>query len=989
MFAPLFPTRRLRAPSLVLLLHALGCGGGDERDGDGGRPPAPYVPPACVEGRSFSTAHDDTTACGRPIAIGTGFGGNGHTESWDGRVFIVTKNTSAPPHAVGWVVRIFRPERLVRGAGGAPDFGNQAFSEELVLETDANGASHNAIAVIAAPGFAENPFASDASGNASHEGAFHTYELILYAQNYEQNSILQQRRLRVVVRDPLTVDARVESATFLEGFTFVKTVSDDTIHAIEPTLTADGRLLIAQGHPINDGRIDYLVYSWNASPGSVTGWSEPRFITDMYAVDRDTWVDGIRFADRFPIAQEPLRDQDGVAFTEGEPFHGAYPWISHDGTELFYMATVAGNDTLRPGERARRGGASVVGRFTRFAIRHIDGPINPSRDGATQSSTVRLFFSSPGATGTMWAPYHERSRDFAPYTAGHPVYPLFGSNTGNYTEVGFEDTLDGDYVLALRMNELVGHDSNVDETRTPDTSGHFNTGALEGARFPLEHDGNDEIVGISGQALYFPETGAVRVAHAASLEASEGLTVSLFVKRVVDMAVDAEDRARFLVRKAGVFELLLEEDGRVRATVHAGGSTRTTGAFGPALPLGAWIHVAFSYDAASGDLVGYRDGEQIVTVSGSGAPLDASTNDVLVGPDHDTTSPFLAPSKAIVLLDELLVSRVARTGREIARDAYRCAPPEPSAPLASLPLGLSPADLRVPADNLDSEGARALGRALFFDTRLSGAHDTSCATCHLPDRFLTDGRATALGVGPRFLSRNTPSLFNRAFGAAQFWDGASASLEEQALVPIENPAEMNLPLETALARIASVPGYVSRFESVFGAAPSGPSLARALAAYERSLLSGDARVDRYEAGDASALDASEIRGRAIFRGPRGRCLGCHGGSNYTDELFHNNGATCVADVGRIGATGRDRDLGLFKTPSLRDVAETAPYMHDGSLDTLADVIAAYDAGGHHTNRLDTEIRPLGLTAGERRDLEAFLRALTGSTTTLEIPTPVE
>src|SRR5207244_417804 len=150
------------------------------------------------------------------------------------------------------------------------------------------------------------------------------------------------------------------SASFLEPWQRLTTVSGKPINGIEPTVSADGRLLIVQGRPENNGDIDTLCYSWNATPGSTTGWSEPRSVADFYS-DRETLVDGIRFADRFPIAQQPLKAPDGSVFSAGQVVHGAYPWISHDGTELFFCACSAGKDGV---DRARRGASSVVGRWT-------------------------------------------------------------------------------------------------------------------------------------------------------------------------------------------------------------------------------------------------------------------------------------------------------------------------------------------------------------------------------------------------------------------------------------------------------------------------------------------------------------------------------------------------------------------------------------------------------------------------------------------------
>lgn len=943
----------------------------------------PFVPRACVPGDSFSTPRPKKSACAPPATIKTGMGGNGHSETWDGRVFLITKNTDAPPHTVGWVVRLFRPERLQKNEAGALDFSNQAFSGEVVLELNTDTNSHNALAVVPTPGFAENPFRSNEAGAAEAGGAFLTYELMIYAQNYEQESKLQARRARVVVKDPYSAEASVQSATMVDGFTLVTTKSGNHLRAIEPSISIDGRLLIAQGHPDNDGKIDYLVYSYNENPGALDGWTEFKFLSDMHT-EKDTLVAGVPFGERYPIARQQLTDSAGVAYAPSEPFHGAYPWISHDGTELFFMATVAGDNDARPGERARRGGASVIGRFTNWAARHIDGPINPSRDGKTAQSTVRLFFSSPGGFTTMWKPFRENDALSMPYSARGPSYPLFGSNTGDYNEVSFEDSLDRNYVLALRMNELVNHDAEIDPTRTPDTTGQFNTGLLEGAKFPIEQNGVDEIVGAVGQALYFPHDGGVRVAHSTSFgRISAGFSAQISVKRRVDLAQDAADRAVYLLHKPGSFALRLLESGQLEASVWVGGAERKSAPFG-GTPLDAWTHVAFSYDVATGALRTYVNGALEQETAGAPGALDVGTADLLVGPAGQSEAPpFVAGGTPLVLLDELTISDRPRLPEEIAASAFVCEPAAAPASFGPLPLGLRAKDLHVPADSINTEAARALGKQLFFDARLSGDEDMSCSTCHSPELAFTDARVTGLGNG-KFLSRNTQSLLNRAFGATQFWDGRSASLEAQTLIPISNPDEMNLPLDQALSRLSAIPGYVEQFQTVFGRAPDAEGLEHALAAFQRSLLSGNSAVDRYENGDRSALTPEQIRGRDLFLG-KGRCLGCHSGSNYSDEDFHNNGAACVGDEGLSALSGYVRDLGLFKTPTLRDVSKTAPYMHDGSLATLEAVVAAYNRGGDHRNNVDAEIFPLGLTTTEQADLVAFLKALDGAPVVVEAP----
>ncbi|MBL4847501.1 MAG: DUF4214 domain-containing protein, partial [Planctomycetes bacterium] len=303
---------------------------------------------------------------------------------------------------------------------------------------------------------------------------------------------------------------------------------------------------------------------------------------------------------------------------------------------------------------------------------------------------------------------------------------------------------------------------------------------------------------------------------------------------------------------------------------------------------------------------------------------------------------------------------------------------------AVLPLGIPASALRVPPGAATSNAAAALGELLFFEKRISRDGSVSCASCHRPALGFTDGLARARGVGGALGARNTPTVLNRALSSAQFFDGRASSLEVQALGPIENPDEMNLPIPDAVARLATSATYRARFRAAFGRGPSRATLAAALAAFQRRLLSGGSRVDRWEAGQGG-LTPREVRGRELFLG-RARCVACHVGPNFTNEAFHNTAsARSLSDRGRAAATGRASDEGRFKTPTLRDVSRTAPYLHDGSVGTLEEVIELYDRGGLRRSGRDVEIRALGLTPGEKADLAAFLRALDGPSTARQPP----
>jgi cytochrome c peroxidase len=297
-----------------------------------------------------------------------------------------------------------------------------------------------------------------------------------------------------------------------------------------------------------------------------------------------------------------------------------------------------------------------------------------------------------------------------------------------------------------------------------------------------------------------------------------------------------------------------------------------------------------------------------------------------------------------------------------------------------IPLGLD-SYMPIPEANPLTPKKAALGRELFRDPLLSRDHQISCATCHDPERGFSDNRPVAVGVFGRQGNRRVPRIVNRGYGKAFFWDGRIATLEEQVLQPILSAKEMDLTLEEAVARLNGVPRYRQLFSEVFERDISAPDLARALASYVRTILAGDSPYDRHLQGNAEALSEEARQGLRIFRG-KGNCTLCHLGPNLTDEGFHNTGIAWregrFDDDGRYIVTRNDSERGSFKTPTLREVARTPPYMHDGSLATLEEVIAYYDRGGNRNPQLDPEMRPLGLTEEEKRALAAFLRSLSGT-----------
>ena len=295
-----------------------------------------------------------------------------------------------------------------------------------------------------------------------------------------------------------------------------------------------------------------------------------------------------------------------------------------------------------------------------------------------------------------------------------------------------------------------------------------------------------------------------------------------------------------------------------------------------------------------------------------------------------------------------------------------------------------------PGGRAPSAAEIQLGRTLFFDTKLSSNDRVSCGTCHRPDRGFADGLRFSVGVSGTPLKRHTPHLYNLAWNHTFFWDGRASSLEEQAVAPIRNPEEMGMPGDTAAAKLRGDAAYAATFSEVFPrSGVTMGNIARALAAFERTIVTRDSAADRYAAGDTAALDERAVRGRTLFFG-RARCSTCHSGANFTDGLFHNTGVM-GDDIGRA-AFDRVGEFQMrpypffqmrraFKTPSLRNVALTAPYQHDGSEATLLEVVTFYNKGGRDPQSYGKalDIRPLNLTDSDLQDLVAFLEGLTGVT----------
>jgi len=322
---------------------------------------------------------------------------------------------------------------------------------------------------------------------------------------------------------------------------------------------------------------------------------------------------------------------------------------------------------------------------------------------------------------------------------------------------------------------------------------------------------------------------------------------------------------------------------------------------------------------------------------------------------------------------------------------------------------------RIPSDNPMTDTKVSLGRELYFDKRLSVDGTVSCATCHDPANAFTDHTVLAIGASSKFGARNAPTILNAMFAELLFWDGRAASLEEQAKQPLTSPFEMGLRSNDAVvAQVVAVPDYREMFRRVFRQEGiTIDSIVKAIAAYERTQLSGNSPFDRFISGDTNAITEAQKRGWELFKG-KAKCIECHAFTTsspfFTDFKFHNSGIGVndnelhelthraekmtlsdprghidasvnahqkdFSELGRFLVTRRSKDIGAFKTPTLRDVELTTPYMHDGSIKTLLDVVRFYNRGGKNNPNLDEKLRPLNLNEEEMSNIVEFMRALT-------------
>ena len=850
-------------------------------------------------------------------------------------------------------------------------------------------------------------------------------------------------------------DAQNESATVVDvirnsipypmvadpgGFAFVYDAADDTVRnpylfrgesdtttyiggvsSLEPGATNDGRLVVFNGGSENRYGPN-LVYTWNPDPAAQTGWSPPKNIAYMYYVEGPgsptgetlIAIDGVDypFSDIFPIAKQPLLDQDGRPYDIGatytpatrdpmateslytfaesvvnEMYIGSYPWVSWDGRNIMSMAIGRFN-------------VAVIGDLTGYGSVWIDGAIDRTDFvGADAHQIIALW--TLGQWPGRWAQYgielEGKARTVPTRLSDAVTWALFEQD--HYSEISFHKT-DGSYALYLPMSRMRDRTAHYREGATPDVSGRFNNGELVqgGGRVAFSQklssagfheEPQTRVFGFSGNSLGFLSDASdahvephVRAAPPTGVDAA--ITVEAAIYLETGPSLPLQPWAT-VVRQPGSYALGVNEQQRPWFEVIDDDGTATTIVADAKLDAGRWIHLTGVSDGSEIRL--YVDAKLSTVVPATGRPIAAAGDDIYIGPkNHDGD----AAGDGLVFIDEVGVSPSARTFEEIAHRAFQ-RPQWPTASLAewesmwgvsNMPLGLVDGDgtLLAPIHLGFELGNRtgdriALGERLFHDDALSTTTPPiSCESCHTLTAEHGGARTGEIvsTQGAAAITRHTPTVYNRVFGRRQFWDGRAHGLAAQSLFPIASPVEMNLPLADLVDKVLPDNGYETDLCAAFGRRKASlPQLEEAFALYESGFVSGNSAVDRHRFLGES-LSESEQRGMALFA-TKARCIGCHAPPLYTDERFHDNAQGNDGDLGRASFTAQPGDAGKFRTMSLRDVDRTPPYMHDGSVPTLREVVERYNLGGD--DRGEVAMRPLHLTPEEVTDLVAFLTAL--------------
>lgn len=857
-----------------------------------------------------------------------------------------------------------------------------------------------------------------------------TSDKVFSNDSSRRHHILGKFQAIVVVENPGTSSATVVNTRILGPAKALKTSTGSYLYGYEPSATLDGGLILFSGNdragevPGNGGRI---MYTYNVNAFNYTGWAPQKHLSAMYQSEGagrsggPVTISGIPFDELYPIAKSPIRDYRGSVLDANFPIPGAYAWISFDGTDAMFSSV--------PGYYgAARHGTHLVGERTHHILTHIEGDMNLTRgnptdrydnfSGTTAYSELRdhyknhlplpnfgnvspghnageqVLFAPVGLFNSSWQPFSNKVDPALPIHPAQDLYAFFVGGGKRYVEVPLLENFE-DLLLYYPLNEPVLYDAsairndslNPEEARqkrvryipdeVADYSSYLQRGDLKGdAKFPFEYYNvkslwaNSKILkdrqeGRFGNSVFFKPSGYIQSTLKESaydqIYGKQEFTHAFWVKKASSSGpvVDIHDALLVWLNGSSI-------DFRVYTAKHPSSSGGKRVVINGVSTINEWNHYAIVF--RNGALSVYVNGEKVHSESGLGAMASSNAHPngrtMKFGPNGNL-------STSVMQMDEIYLYSSALGADEIARLALK--KPMKLDSGISTPAVFSQEAHFAPEVSGDDAKIRALGKTLFQSTKLSSNQSISCQSCHVPQFAFADDTPLSFGVGGQTF-RNSPSLLNLLFVEDFFWDGRAKSLEEQVMHPILTDSEMAFHNDPAalITRLTNDGNLKSQFTSAFnGRSPNYTDLSLALSRYVRGL------VVEHDGAEVASLTDSERRGKEIFFN-HGNCVACHTYPNFTDGRLHNIGSSTALDTGAYMVTARDSDLGSFKTPTLMNVADSAPYFHDGRFATLQAVVEHYNQGGSMQSGQSPHVRLLRMNTSQKADLVNYLRSLKGN-----------